>query len=482
MPILPELVVTAGGLLFLALPGIRPARLSALVALVFLASAFDLTLLRWLKPLPDPILFSGMLNLDRMAVFVQLGVLFLMGLIILSVLGFARESLRGRREPYALFLLTTAGLLFLAGAQHLALIYVALEMVSILSYLLTGITREENLSIEAALKYFLFGSLATGGMLYGISLIYGLTGTLDLAALSSLLPQALERAPLTGAAALILLVGGLGFKLALVPFHAWAPDAYEGAPTPVAAFISVGPKLAVFAVLARLFLVALPPQAVSVVPALLTILCLITMTFGNVVALAQTNVKRLLAYSSIAQAGTMTIGLAVATPLGLAAALYYLAAYLLMNVGVFAGVIAVANASGREDLGAFSGLSRRAPLLALLIAVCLFSLAGIPPTAGFLAKLWIFGAALKAGSIVLAVAAAVNAVIAVFYYMKIVKAMYFEPAASGAPSVALGRSLALTLVLCAAGLLVLGLAPGPWLSAAGSALPMTLQAGDFPWL
>ncbi len=480
--ILPELILVGGGLFFLLVPGLKSARLLALFALVFLVGAFDLVLVRWFAPVSSVTLFSGMLVVDRMSAFFQLAILLLMSLITLMAWGFANEGFRGRRELYALLLLTTTGLLILTGAQHLALIYVGLELVSILSYLLTGITKKESLSVEAALKYFLFGSLATGGLLYGLSLLYGLTGTLDLAMLASLFPQAFEKAPAISLVALLLLIGGLGFKLALVPFHMWAPDAYEGAPTPVAAFISVGPKLATFAVVARLFFVALPPNALALVPAILTILCLVTMTLGNVVALVQTNVKRLLAYSSIAQAGTMAIGLAVGTPLGLMAILYYLVAYLLMNVGAFAGVIAVGNATGREDLGAFSGLSRRQPLLAFMLTISLLSLAGIPPTAGFLAKLWIFGAALAAGSNLLAIAAAVNSVIAVFYYVKIIKVMYLDPEPSGVPAVPLSPSLSLTLALCTVGLLVVGLLPGPWLTAAGSALPLPLKPGDLPWV
>ncbi len=479
--IVPVLIVALGGIGLLLFPRVRSARVLGMLTLVVLLTAFDLTLRAMLQQPVSISLFSGMFLQDRFTRFFQLGILAAMMLVILSVMGYARERLRERREIYALLLLITVGMLLLVGAQHLALIYVGLETISILSYLLTALLRKESLSTEAGLKYFLFGSLATGAFLYGVSLLYGLTGTMDLPVLAVQFPKAMEQAPALGAAILFLLVTGFGFKVALVPFHMWAPDAYEGAPTPVAAFISTAPKLAGFAVLARVFLTGISPQ-VGLWPVLLGVLAALTMTVGNVVALAQTNVKRLLAYSSIAQAGTMVIGLAVATPLGLTATLYYLLAYLLMNMGAFLGVIAVGNASGREDLGAFNGLSRREPFLALMIALSFLSLAGVPPLAGFFAKMWIFGAAIKSGAVWLAVVAAVNSAIALFYYMKVVKAMYLDPSPAGAPPMPRSRTIRLALILCTVGLFVVGLLPGRWLLMAGDSLPIPVQAGDLPWL
>ncbi len=382
------------------------------------------------------------------------------------------------RELYALLLLSTLGLLMLVGAQHLALVYIGLEMVSLFSYLLVGLPKRDSLAVEGALKYFLFGSLATGAMLYGISLIYGSTGTMDLAGLTGTFPKVIAAAPILATVSLLLLIIGFGFKVALVPFHMWAPDAYEAAPTPVAAFLSVGPKIAGFAVLTRVFLLGFSPQ-VPAWPLMLSILAVLTMTLGNVVALVQTNVKRLLAYSSIAHAGTMVIGLAVATPMGLSATLYYLVAYLLMNVAAFVGVIAVGNVSGREDLGAFSGLSQREPVLAFMITVALLSLAGIPPMAGFFAKMWIFAAALQANAVGLAVVAALNSVIALFYYVKVIKSMYLDPVPAGRRRIAPSRWLQLTLGLCTVGLFLIGLMPGWWLHLANISLPATLTGQKF---
>ena len=476
--LLPELILTVGGMALLVLPALRSARLLGFLALALLAAAFDARLMQSLMPAArEPFTFSGMLVTDRFSDFFQFAILASAGLVVLSLMGYAREEVRARREFYSLLLWTTAGLLLVVRAQHLGLIYLSLELVSVLSYLLVGFRKKDPLSSEAALKYFLFGTIATGAMLYGISLIYGLTGRLDLAGLAELSKQA---SPALATAAALLLMAGLGFKLALAPFHMWAPDAYEGAPTPAASFISLGPKLATFAVLARLILAGLP-EAVGSWPLMFGALAVVSMTVGNMVALMQTNVKRMLAYSSIAHAGTMAVGLAVATPLGLAALMYYLLAYLMMNAAAFMGVIAVANASEREDLGAFSGLSRREPALAFMITVAFLSLAGIPPLAGFFGKFWIFGAALETGAVGLAVVAALNSVIALFYYMKVIKAMYIEPSESAArlPN---SRSLRLGLALCSLGLLALGLWQGPWLSWTARSLPVSVKTGEFPWL
>ncbi len=481
LSVLPEITLAAGGMAMLVLPVLRSARLLGLLTLLILAAAAELKLLDFLRqPGGAREAFSGMLALDAFGFFFQMAILFAMGLVALSVAGYARQEIRARREFHALFLMSGVGLLLVVGAQNLALLYLGIELISIFSYLLVGFQKREPRAVEGALKYFLFGALSTGAMLYGITLVYGLTGTMHLPALSAAFPQALERAPMLASAALLLVVAGLAFKVTLVPFHMWAPDAYEGAPAPVASFLSLAPKLAGFAALARVLLLGFTPAAGGW-PGLLGGLAVLSMTLGNLAALSQSNVKRLLAYSTIAHAGTMAIGLAVATPFGLGALLYYLAAYLLMNAGAFAGVIAVGNAEGREDVEAFAGLSRREPALAFMIAVCFLALAGIPPLAGFFAKMWIFAAALKSGAVWLAVAAAVNSVIALFYYMRIVKAMYLDPAPSRAAAVPNSPPLLLTLAVCSAGLFILGLWQGPWLDLAASVLPLSLDPAGLPW-
>ena len=479
--ILPEITLAAGGMALLVVPGLRSGRLLGLLTLFILVAAWDLKLVDFLRrPAAAGGIFSGMLAVDAFGFFVQMAILAAMALVELSVMGYARQEVRARREFHALFLMSGVGLLLVSAAQNLALVYLGLEMVSVFSYLLTGFQKREPRAVEGALKYFLFGALSTGAMLYGITLIYGLTGTMELPALTVVFPQALAQAPMLASAALLLIVVGLGFKVALVPFHMWAPDAYEGAPAPVAAFLSLAPKLAGFAVLVRVLLLGVPPAGTGW-PGLLAGLAVISMTLGNLAALSQTNVKRLLAYSSIAHAGTMAIGLAVATPFGLSALLYYLVAYLLMNAGAFAGVVAVGNAEGREDVGAFAGLSRREPALAFMIAICFLALAGIPPLAGFFAKMWIFAAALKAGAPELAVIAAVNSVISLFYYVRVIKAMYLDPAPSRAVPIPKAPPLRLALALCAAGLFIVGLWQGPWLDLAAGSLPLSLGRSGLPW-
>ncbi len=478
--IFPELILAAGGMILLILPFLRSGRLLGLITLALLIAAFDAGLLPALKmpAAAASLSFSGMLVQDRFSQFFQAAILLSSALAVLSVMGYAREKVRSRREFYSLLLFATAGLLLVVRARHLALIYLSIELISVLSYLLVGFNKRDEFAIEGALKYFLFGALSTGAMLYGITLVYGLTGRMDLAGLAGLAKTAVTMPGLT-VAAVLLLSAGLAFKLALAPFHMWAPDAYEGASTPVASFISMGPKLAAFALLARLFLLGIPAAAAGW-PLLFGGLAVVSMTIGNLAALGQTNVKRMLAYSSIAHAGTMAIGIAVATPFGLAAVMYYGLAYLLMNAAAFAGVIAVANLSGREDLGAFAGLSRREPAMAFMITIAFLSLAGIPPLAGFFGKMWIFGAALQAGAVGLAVIGAVNSVISLYYYARVIKAMYIEPAATPA-RLPRSRSLRLALALCAAGLFLLGLWQGPWLDLTARSLPLTPKAGDLPW-
>lgn len=463
---LPELLLAAVALALVVTA--RVWRRPALVGGVTAAAVVGAWLALAAQPPAAQDLFSGMLTRTPWIALFQTGILGVLLLVTLMTLGTTtlREDLP---EFFGLLLLSGAGLLLVTGAQSLLMVYVGLELVSLTSYLLTGFLRREATSVEGGLKYFLFGSLATAMLLYGVSWIYGAAGTLDLPTLTGhLLSGTHPNHSLLVVGALFLTVG-LGFKVGLVPFHAWAPDAYEGAPTPVAAFISAGPKLAGFALFLRVFWLAFRGLA-PVWTTVLEVLAILTMTLGNVAALRQTNVKRLLAYSSIAQAGYIVIGVVVATPSGAFAVTYYTLAYVLMNLAAFSCVIAVANATGREDLGAYAGLAQTHPALAACFALALLSLAGIPPLAGFLAKVWIFAAALQGGRTLLAVVAAVNSVIAVFYYALLLKQMYLSPPpptvrperveGCGAMTpwplrVALGASLA--------GVVLLGLWPTPLL-------------------
>lgn len=460
--VLPELLLTAAALGLIATARIwrRPALLGMLTLAALGGALVALIALLAQQPTPQE-MFHGMVVRTPLVGFFQMGILGVMILVTLAALGYRPLADIQQPEFFGLLLLSAVGLLLVSGAQNLIMVYVGLELVSLTSYLLTGFLRREASSTEGGLKYFLFGALATGLMLYGLSWLYGATGTLDLVHLTFLTIGGIHpNQPLLVVGFMFLTVG-LGFKVGVVPFHHWAPDAYEGAPTPIAAFISAGPKLAGFALFVRIFCMTFQGLAADWTP-ILEAIAILTMTLGNVAALWQTNVKRLLAYSSIAQAGYIVIGLAVATPLGAAAVGFYTIAYALMNLAAFACVIAVSNAAHRDDLNAYAGLAQRHPALAAAFAISLLSLAGIPPTAGFLAKVWVFAAALDAGRLALAIVAAVNSVIAVYYYAGVLRQMYLvKPAPTAAATAQSPWPLTAAIGASLAGVLLLGLWPTP---------------------
>jgi NADH-quinone oxidoreductase subunit N len=373
---------------------------------------------------------SPMLALDGLALFFKLFTVLILAIVTLSAGEYVQKHTPYRGEFYALMLLAGLSIMLASAATNLVMIYLSIEFLSITSYILTGYLRNDLRSIEGAVKYFIYGAATSAVMLYGFSLLYGATGTTDLAAMSTALSNGSATIRWLVLPATIMALAGLGFKIALVPFHQWSPDAYEGAPTPVTAFLSVGPKAAGFAVLVRLLVTALPAFQVDWTGVLAGV-AIVTMSLGNLVALWQTNVKRLLAYSSIAQAGYMLIGLAAFAPqsqswtTGLNGLLIYLFAYLFTNLGAFAVVIAVENRTGSANIPDFAGLIRRSPFLAVSMFVFLLSLIGIPPTGGFLGKLFVFGAAIQREMILLAVVAIINSVISVYYYYAIMRQMFF---------------------------------------------------------
>ena len=358
-------------------------------------------------------------------------------IILLGSFEYLRQRTLFRGEFYGLFTLAVLAMILMAGSTNLLMIYLSTEFLSYMSYILTGFLRDNRKSNEASIKYFLFGAVTSATMLYGMSLFYGATGSLNLVEVANALHQnaATQTLALFGTA---LMLTGFGFKIALVPFHQWSPDAYEGAPTPVTAFLSVGPKAAGFAILLRVLITGVLVYQEEWVTMLATI-SLITMTLGNVVALTQSNVKRMLAYSSIAQAGYMLIGL-VGLALdhnnpfaGLNGVLVYLFAYLFTNLGAFLVVIGIENQTGAVDISQYGGMMKRAPFLSVMLVFFFLSLAGIPPTAGFIGKFLVFGAALRVGQGALAVVAVVNSVISVFYYFRVIRPMFFEPATEPSP-------------------------------------------------
>ena len=418
--------------------------------------------------LPTEPILGGMLAMDTFGLFFQIFAALVVSLIIISSLGFMRERTPYPAEFYSFILIAGLSIALVAAAADLIMVYVAFELLSITSYILTGYLRDDPKSNEAAVKYFLFGAMASAAMLYGMSLLYGVSGSTNLAAIASALQGADASLRWVVFPAIVLLLVGFGFKIAAVPFQQWSPDAYEGAPTPVSAFLSVGPKAAGFAVLMRVLFTALPNFSTDWM-ALLSAISMMTMTLGNLVAISQTNIKRMLAYSSIAQAGYMLIGL-ISWDMwesgsifdGVSSMLIYLLAYLFANLGAFAVVIAFEKATDSNEIEDYAGLMKRSPVLAGTMIVFLFSLIGIPGTGGFIGKFFVFGAAIRAEFYALVVVAIVNCVISAFYYLNVARYMFFEQPGDNEsqikPSSSLKVALAVTCVLT----LVLGLYAQPF--------------------
>jgi NADH-quinone oxidoreductase subunit N len=387
-------------------------------------------------------LFNRMLALDSFAVFFKV----VLGLAAFGTIWMSLSSKELENEHpgeyYVLILACTLGMFYMASATNLLMAYLALEFVSQTSYILAGFLRGNRRSSEAALKYLIYGGVASGAMVYGMSLLFGLTGTLDYAMLGDQLSASDGNGPVVFIATTLILAG-FGYKIAIVPFHMWAPDVYEGAPLPVTAFLAVGSKAAGMAMLLRFFYPGISEYngdgtwtALEGVdwPSLIVLASMVTMTVGNLAALRQDNVKRLLAYSSVAHAGYMLMGFAVLTDAGLKAVLFYTVVYYLMNLGAFAVMLMVLNNSGREDLEGLRGLAWRGGALpAAAMAVFMFSLAGMPPFAGFIGKFYLFAAVIDKEMWLLAVVAGLNSVIALYYYARILRAMYFENPVDGDP-------------------------------------------------
>jgi len=441
--------------------GVEGRRAPGTAALVTWAALTLAAYALWqVQALPSGAYFSGLVTVDapgHLFRWLALGVVALVVLMAVCSPDVSREWLG---EYLGLLLIVGVGLMAMAQANHLLMAYLSIELVSLSSYALTALARDAR-SSEAALKYLLFGALASGVMLFGMSRLYGLTGELSLPGLQGALRTLDASSAGALALALTLILVGLAFKISMVPFHMWTPDVYEGAPVPVAAMLSVGPKAAGLALLLR-FAQALSPAWEALGPTLAA-LTVLTMTLGNVVAVVQQNVKRLLAYSTIGQVGYLLIGVSVGTPGGLEAVFVYLAAYLFMNLGAFACVTAVCSESRNESLDAFRGLSQRAPALAALLTVFLLSLAGIPPLLGFLGKFLLFGSAIEASRAWLAVAGVVNSAIALYYYVNIVRQMYLlAPERAGVLQPA--WPLRAAAGICGLATLGLGLFPGSLLA------------------
>lgn len=450
----PEITITltllAVILVDLAIPEIRKTTTFLVTALgLLLALAFTIPQFG----AQPTTLFYGMVALDPMAVFFKSFLILTSFLVLLAAPGSKEISKQNIGEFYTLLLGVTLGMVLLASAVDMLMLFLSLEMVSLSSYIMVGYLSHERQSNEASLKYILFGAVSTGSMLYGITLLFGLTGTTKMALIHSALVQGAGGGnnAFMLLVATVLILAGFGFKTASVPFHFWCPDVYTGAPTPVTAFLSVAPKAAGFATLIRFFFTGLShtgagsqwgPLTALNWTVLVLMISVITMTLGNIAALRQDNIKRMLAYSSIAHAGYILMGTVVLTSQGLQAVLVYLITYLFMNLGAFVIVIEIYNRTGSFDLKDYRGLWRRSPFLTISMTIFMLSLMGIPPFAGFFGKLYVFGAAVNHNLAWYAVVGALNSVIAVYYYARVIKTMIIDPEAEGADGGAIRLSWA----------------------------------------
>jgi NADH-quinone oxidoreductase subunit N len=454
--ILPEIVLSVFGMIVMVLEPLldeeKGRTILAWIAFAGTVAALEAT---WLMSQVPGLAFWNMVQVDGFSVFFHALIIMIAAVVILSSYEYmAVQNIRAG-EYYALILFGVVGMALMSSAVELVLIFIALEISSISSYVLAGFRRHEAASAESSLKYFLLGSFATAFFLYGVALMFGATGSTNINLISRTLQVA--PVPLLAYVAVALMFVGLAFKVAAVPFHVWTPDVYEGAPAPVVGFMSTAPKAAAFAVLLRVIFVINVPGRVW----LIWLVAALSMTLGNMSALVQNNVKRLLAYSSIAHAGYLLMAFAAAPEIGISAAMFYTAAYAAMNVGAFAVVSHFANAGERYvTLEDYEGLGRSSPLLAATLTIFLLSLIGIPMTGGFFAKFYVFSAAIKANLVWLTIIGVVNGGVGAYYYLRLIVVMYMRESRKEVPVTPVPFPLRLALVVCVAVTIYLGMFPG----------------------
>lgn len=419
-----------------------------------------LAMLAFSQPPPDePLVLGGMVRWDWLAFFFTLLILFSAAIVCLISVNV--DGVGNRGDYYGLLLITTMGMVLMASSADLIMLFLAIETTSIPLYILAGFLKADDKSAESGLKYFLFGSVTSAVMLYGFSMIYGFTGETNLYLIADAIRTAGLSLFLVGGLVVLVLVG-FSFKIAAVPFHFWTPDVYEGAPTPITAYVSTASKAAGFAVLVRVMMLAFP-SIEGFWAAVLAAMAVATMTLGNVLAIAQSNIKRLLAYSSIAHAGFALIGLVSLSVFGVASMMFYLLAYVITNLAAFAVVILFARTAGSEEIADYAGLSRRSPWLALTLLIAFLSLAGMPPLAGFVAKFYVFAAAVESGLIWLAFIGVLNAIIGLYYYLIVLKVVYLYRSEDEDLPIQIPRPYAVALAACTVLILVVGIVSGPWL-------------------
>jgi NADH-quinone oxidoreductase subunit N len=453
--ILPEIVLTTAALVLLVADVMLPrgSRSLAWVTLAGLAA----TLLSMIPLVNAQVEVSnGLIAVDKFALFFKVIFLIAAALTVLMSVRYLEVEGASPGEYYFLIMCSTLGMMIMAGGIDLITLFIGLETMAVSFYILTGFIKPNQRSNEAAVKYFLLGAFSLGILLYGMSLLYGFAGTTNLRVMAATFAGQ-PRNPML-ILAVILIAAGMGFKIAAVPFHMWAPDVYEGAPTPITAFLSVGSKAASFAMLLRILLEGVPSMSAEW-RELFWVLSIITMTVGNVAALTQSNVKRMLAYSSIAHAGYVLMGIVAGGQRGVTAILVYLFVYGFMQIGAFAVVVLLHRRDViGEDLKDFSGLHFRSPFAAFAMLLFMLSLGGIPPTAGFMGKFWLFGAAIEAGYYWLALIGVLNSAVSLYYYVRIVVFMYLKKETTGSDPVT-SPALALTLAVAVAATILLGVYP-----------------------
>jgi len=454
--ILPEIVLSLFGMTIMLLEPLVDERSSrkllGLLALIGSVAAIAATVY---QSQYAGVGFWGMVKVDSFSTFFHFVVTAITAVVILTSYEYLEVQRIRAGEYYALILFGAVGMCLMSSAVELVMIFIALEISSISTYVLAGFRRRAAISSESSLKYFLLGSFATAFFLYGVALMFGATGSTSIAVIS----HALRSSPVSALAyvGIALMFVGLGFKVAAAPFHVWTPDVYEGAPAPVVGFMSTAPKAAVFAVLLRVMFEANAPGRVW----LIWVAAALSMTLGNVGALVQQNIKRLLAYSSIAHAGYLLVAFAALPANGIPAAMFYTASYAAMNVGAFAVVSHFAGAGERRvTLDDYAGLGRRSPLLAAMLSIFLLSLIGIPMTGGFFAKFYVFSAALQANLIGLTIIGLLNSAVGAYYYLRIIVMIYMRESREEAPLAPLSASLGAALAISVATTLYLGILPG----------------------
>ena len=410
------------------------------------------------KPSQPALAFGGMVRYDMLAFVFKM--IFIFGAGITALFMMDVEKVGKRAEAYVLLVAATIGMNLMAASSDLVMLYLAIETTSIPMYVLAGFLLDDKKSTEAGFKYLLFGAMTSAVFLYGLSLVYGFTGTTQFAGISAYF----SGVNAVSLGVILLVIVGIGFKISLVPFHFWAPDTYEGAPTPIAGFLSTASKAAGFAVLLRLFLSAFPQIAANW-QLLLSILAVLTMTLGNLAALAQTNIKRLLAYSSIAHAGYALIGLIANNQLGVTGVVFYLMAYILTNLAAFGIIMAFGRITGSDEIRSYDGMSRRSPYLGLAMLVAFLSLAGMPPFGGFMAKVLVFSGAVQAGYYWLVIIGVLNSIIGLYYYLTVLKYVYLyrmEGENEETHPIAVSRPFVIGITILTIGIILVGAFFAPW--------------------